>query len=53
MPDPDRVPIVCEQSECTLTLELDWVMMRCGPEQLRWYMGPRVRKDDYTKCKNV
>jgi hypothetical protein len=46
MPDLDRVPIVCEQSECTLTLGFDRVMMRCVPEQRQWYMGPRVRKDD-------
>jgi hypothetical protein len=46
MPDPDRVAIVCEQSECTLTLEFDRLMMKCGKGQRQWYTGPRVRKDD-------
>jgi hypothetical protein len=46
MPDPVRVAIVCERERMPLTLEFGRVMMRCGPEKLQWYMGPRVRKDD-------
>jgi hypothetical protein len=46
MPGYDRVSILLGGSECTLTLEFDLVMMKCGTEYLPWYMGPRVRKDD-------
>jgi hypothetical protein len=59
MPDHDRVTIVCSEhprlllaldqaNKAATTGKVHRLTIVCGTEHLQWYMGPRVRKDDYS-----